>query len=126
MEYVSVSKTAKIMKVTNQAVYHAIGAKKIMANRVIGKWKINRHEIEKYIKNKRKREFSTFNGKPKFDKAQGELSVNEAADFLNMPVQTVYYLLRTDQIGYCRKGATYVMRLDDVEQYRLDRLQKAA
>ena len=59
-----------------------------------------------------------FNGELLFDIRKGYFSVNQAAKMLNVPAQKIYYATRVGLLKAHRKGAAWVIHIDDIKGYQ--------
>lgn len=114
-EWMSVSQTAKYLKVGNQAVYQAIKLVKLKAEKIEGIFRISKTEADAYIERRYDHRFSIYKGGLKFDPEKGEMSTKQVAKSLGIPVQTAYYMLRNGKLKYTRKGYSYVVIIKDIE-----------
>jgi excisionase family DNA binding protein len=121
---VSITEAARINNVTRQAIYVAIKQKKLKARKEATRWVIHVEDLAEYRKNKYSREKSTFAGELLFDNMKGYYSVNQVAKLLNVPAQKIYYATRIGHMKACRKGAAWVIHVDDVKQYQQNYLSK--
>lgn len=115
---VSITEAAKINNVTRQAIYVAIKQGKLKAQKEASRWTISLDDLNEYRDNKYSRAKSTFEGELLFDNGRGYFSVNQAAKMLNVPAQKVYYATRIGQLKAHRKGAAWVIHIDDIKQYQ--------
>lgn len=122
---VSITEAAKINNVTRQAIYVAIKQNKLKATKKT-RWEIDIKDLEEYRKNKYSRSKSMFGGELLFNNDKGYFSVNQVARMLGIPAQKVYYALRTGMIKSSRKGAAWVINVEDINRYREDYLEKKA
>jgi excisionase family DNA binding protein len=122
-KFVSITEAAKINNVTRQAIYVAIKQKKLKASKGSTRWTIHLDDLEAYRSNKYSRSKSTYEGELIFDNFQGYYSVNQVAKMLNVPVQKIYYATRQGMLKAFRKGAAWVIHIDDVENYRKNHLE---
>ena len=65
-----------------------------------------------------------YNGELLFDNQKGYYSVNQVAKMLNVPAQKIYYATRVGLLKAHRKGAAWVIHIDDVKAYRDNYLDK--
>jgi excisionase family DNA binding protein len=121
---VSITEAAKLNKVTRQAIYVAIKLNKLKARKDSTRWAIHLDDLAEYRKHKYSRARSVFNGELVFDMNKGQVSVNQAAKMLNVPPQKIYYATRSGKLKAFRKGAAWVINVEDVNQYREQFLQK--
>lgn len=121
---VSITEAAKINKVTRQAIYVAIKQKKLRARKDTTRWVIDLEDLEEYRSNKYSRAKSMFNGELLFDNNRGYFSVKQVAQMLNVPVQKIYYATRVGLLKASRKGAAWVIHMEDVRSYRGNYLEK--
>ena len=123
---VSITEAAKINNVTRQAIYVAIKLKKLKAKKESSRWTIDLKDLEEYRRNKYSRSKSMFNGELIFDPHQGYYSVKQVSEMLSVPAQKIYYATRVGLIPAHRKGAAWVIHIDDVENYRKNYLEARA
>lgn len=121
---VSITEAARINNVTRQAIYVAIKQKKLKATKDSTRWTIHLDDLEEYRKNKYSRTKSLFNGELLFDTRKGFFSVNQAAKMLNVPAQKIYYATRVGLLKAHRKGAAWVIHIDDIKAYQENYLNR--
>ncbi len=121
---VSITEAAKINKVTRQAIYVAIKQKKLKARKETTRWVIDLDDLDEYRRNKYSRSKSMFNGELLFDNCKGYFSVNQVAKMLNVPAQKIYYATRVGLLKASRRGAAWVIHMDDVKLYQENYLEK--
>lgn len=114
---VSITEAAKLNKVTRQAIYVAIKLNKLKASKETTRWTIHLDDLEAYRKQKYSRTKSTFNGELLFDNNRGYYSVNQVAKMLSVPAQKIYYATRVGMLKAHRKGAAWVIHVEDMKQY---------
>lgn len=115
---VSITEAARINNVTRQAIYVAIKQKKLKATKDATRWTIHLDDLEEYRRNKYSRTKSMFDGELLFDNRKGYFSVNQAAKLLNVPAQKIYYATRVGLLKASRKGAAWVINIEDIKGYR--------
>lgn len=123
---VSIKEAARLNNVTRQAIYVAIKHKQLKACKDATRWTIDLADLENYRKSKYSRTKSMFNGELVFDKAKGFHSINQVAKMLNVPAQKIYYATRIGLMKAHRKGAAWVIHIDDVRAYQENYLNKRA
>ncbi len=121
---VSITEAARINNVTRQAIYVAIKQKKLKATKDSTRWTIHLDDLEEYRRNKYSRTKSMFNGELLFDNKKGFYSVNQAARFLNVPAQKIYYATRVGLLKATRRGAAWVILVEDIKGYQDNYLNK--
>lgn len=121
---VSITEAAKINKVTRQAIYVAIKLNKLKARKETTRWTIHLDDLEAYRKQKYSRTKSTYKGELLFDNNKGYYSVNQVADMLKVPNQKIYYATRVGHLKAHRKGAAWVVYVEDLKQYQEVYLKK--
>ncbi len=121
---VSITEAARINGVTRQAIYVAIKQKKLKAYKDSTRWTIRLEDLEEYRRQKYSRAKSTFNGELLFDNSKGYFSVNQVAKMLGVPAQKIYYATRIGLLKASRKGAAWVIHVDDVKEYQKNYLEK--
>lgn len=115
---VSITEAAKINNVTRQAIYVAIKQKKLKARKETTRWTIHLDDLEEYRRQKYSRAKSMFNGELLFDNNKGYFSVNQVANMLGVPAQKIYYATRVGHLRAHRKGAAWVVSVEDVKEYQ--------
>lgn len=123
---VSITEAARINNVTRQAIYVAIKQRKLRAKKESTRWTIDLKDLEDYRNNKYSRAKSMFQGELLFDNNQGYFSVNQIAKMLGVPAQKIYYATRVGLLQAHRKGAAWVIHVDDVRKYREEYLEAKA
>lgn len=121
---VSITEAAKINNVTRQAIYVAIKQKKLKASKDATRWTIDLEDLENYRKQKYSRAKSTFNGELLFDNHKGFYSINQVAKMLGVPAQKIYYATRVGLMKAHRKGAAWVIHVNDVKHYQENYLSR--
>lgn len=122
---VSITEAAKINNVTRQAIYVAIKQKKLKASKDATRWTIHLDDLENYRNQKYSRTKSMYAGELLFDNNKGFYSINQAAKVLGVPAQKIYYATRIGLMKAHRKGAAWVVHIDDINLYRETYLAKA-
>ena len=115
---VSITEAARINNVTRQAIYVAIKQKKLRAHKDSTRWTIDLNDLEEYRRQKYSRAKSTFDGELLFDNKKGYYSVNQVAKMLGVPAQKIYYATRIGMLKAVRKGAAWVIHMNDVKEYQ--------
>ena len=123
---VSITEAAKINNVTRQAIYVAIKQKKLKATKHTTRWTIDLDDLEEYRTQKYSRTKSMYEGELLFDNKKGFYSVNQTANMLGVPAQKIYYATRVGLLKASRKGAAWVIHIDDIRQYKENYLSKQA
>ncbi len=121
---VSITEAARINNVTRQAIYVAIKQKKLKATKDATRWTIHLDDLEEYRRNKYSRTKSMFDGELLFDNGKGYYSVNQAAKVLNVPAQKIYYATRVGLLKAHRKGAAWVISIEDIKGYQENYLNR--
>lgn len=121
---VSITEAARINNVTRQAIYVAIKQKKLKASKDTTRWTIDLDDLEAYRKQKYSRTKSMYNGELLFDNHKGYYSINQVAKLLNVPAQKIYYATRIGLLKALRKGAAWVVHVNDVKEYQENYLNK--
>lgn len=121
---VSITEAAKINNVTRQAIYVAIKQKKLRASKDSTRWTIDLEDLENYRKQKYSRSKSMFNGELLFDNQKGYFSVNQVAKMLNVPAQKIYYATRVGLMKASRRGAAWVIHMNEIKDYQSNYLEK--
>ncbi|MBS0628835.1 MAG: helix-turn-helix domain-containing protein [Verrucomicrobia bacterium] len=123
---VSITEAAKINNVTRQAIYVAIKQNKLKATKHTTRWTIDLEDLELYRRQKYSRTKSMFEGELLFDNRKGFFSINQVAKMLGVPAQKIYYATRVGLLKASRKGAAWVVHVEDVKAYKENYLNKQA
>ncbi len=123
---VSITEAARINGVTRQAIYVAIKQNKLKARKDSTRWTIDLDDLEEYRRNKYSRTKSTFDGELLFNNDKGFYSVNQVAKMLSVPAQKIYYATRIGVLKAVRKGAAWVIHIDDVKEYQEKYLSRSS
>lgn len=115
---VSIGEAAQVNKVSRQAIYIAIKNNKLKAKKDSTRWTITLDDLEEYRKYKYSRTKSMFNGELLFDNAKGYYSVSQTAKILGIPAQKIYYATRVGLLKAARKGAAWVIHMNDIKVYQ--------
>lgn len=115
---VSITEAARINNVTRQAIYVAIKQGKLRATKNATRWTIELKDLEEYRKHKYSRAKSTFEGELLYDNNKGYYSINQVSEICDVPAQKIYYATRVGHLQAHRKGAAWVVHVDDVKQYK--------
>ncbi|NGX42393.1 MAG: hypothetical protein K940chlam7_00673 [Chlamydiae bacterium] len=121
---VSITEAARLNNVTRQAIYVAIKLKKLKAKKETTRWTIHLDDLEEYRKNKYSRRKSVFEGELLFDNTRGYYSINQVASMLSVPAQKIYYATRIGILKAHRKGAAWVVHVDDMNAYKEQHVNK--
>jgi len=123
---VSITEAARINNVTRQAIYVAIKQGKLKASKEGTRWTIDLEDLDTYRRQKYSRSKSMYNGELLFDNQKGFYSVNQVAKTLNVPAQKIYYATRVGLLKASRRGAAWVVHIDDLKEYQENYLSKQA
>lgn len=121
---VSITEAARINNVTRQAIYVAIKQRKLKASKDSTRWTIDLEDLEAYRRQKYSRTKSLFQGELLFDNHKGFFSINQVAKMLNVPAQKIYYATRVGLMKAVRKGAAWVVHMNDVKEYQENYLNR--
>lgn len=126
MQIINLKEACEVSGTSKQNLYVAIKKGRIKAWKKEGsnRLELHRDDLERYLKNKFKRSDSRFEGKLRWDKKKGEFSVGQAAEFLGVPANMLYYFLRTGQMAYTKKGCSYVLDLDELLRVKTNLIDK--
>jgi len=121
---VSITDAARINGVTRQAIYVAIKQKKLKASKDATRWTINLRDLEEYRENKYSRTKSMRDGELLFDNRKGNYSINQTAKMLGVPAQKIYYATRVGLLKSSRKGAAWIISVEDIKAYQENYLNR--
>ena len=114
----TITEAARLNNVTRQAIYVAIKQNKLKATKYVTRWLIRLEDLEAYKKSKYSRSKSMYNGELLFNNKDGFYSINQTAKMLNVPAQKIYYATRIRQLQASRKGAAWVVHVNDIKAYK--------
>ena len=115
---VSITEAARINNVTRQAIYVAIKQKKLKAIKESTRWVIHVDDLSEYRKSKYSRTKSMYDGELLFNNEKGYYSINQVAKMLDVPAQKIYYATRVGHMQASRKGAAWVIHIDEIKLYQ--------
>lgn len=121
---VSITEAARLNNVTRQAIYVAIKQRKLRATKDATRWTIDLDHLEEYKNNKYSRKKSMYQGELLFDNKKGYYSINQVAKMLNVPAQKIYYATRVGHLQAFRKGAAWVVQIDEAKKYKENYLDR--
>lgn len=121
---VSITEAARINNVTRQAIYVAIKQGKLRATKNATRWTIDVKDLDEYRTNKYSRAKSTFEGELLYDNGKGYYSINQVAEMCDVPAQKIYYATRVGHLRAQRKGAAWVVSVEDVKNYKENYLNR--
>jgi excisionase family DNA binding protein len=64
-----------------------------------------------------------YEGEPLFNEEKGFFSVDKASELIGVVKQKLYYAIRTGMLKATRKGAAYVIHVDDLFTYQAEYLK---
>ena len=115
---------ANLLRITRQAIHIAIMVEKLKASYVDGHWEIKKSDLEQYVRDKYDRKKTLYKGQKQFDVEKGTISLPKAAQNLKMSYSMFYYLVvKLKKIPYKRKGAAYVLKIADINEYAAKHLE---
>lgn len=118
---------AEYLGISRQAIHIATNSKRLAFSRksVWSKgWKyFNKEDLDSYRANKYNRVITTIiNGEKVF---QGDnMTLGNAAKYLNITYDNMYYLLTSGKVRYRRKGHCYVIDIKDLDEYKGNKVKK--
>lgn len=121
--YLSVTEAAKLKNVTRQALYLAIHSKRLNAYKCNDEYKILMHDLDIFDKQRFSRQLTRDKGELIFDESKGYISINRACEILGVPLQKLYYAIRTKKLKAIRKRAAWVIHMQDLLQYHKEHLK---
>ena len=117
--YMTLREAARHANVDRQAIYAAIRAGKLKADKVDWKsamrWRIKKSDLENYRKNKYNPEKRLWNGERLIDIENNRWSILYASKTLSLmlnrpvPIARIYYLIRTGQVQAKKQGFAWVL-----------------
>lgn len=117
-ETYTINELAKATGYTRIAICKAIAGKRLKAKKDGNIWVVTIKDFDEYYKTRYDRKFSTFEGKPLFDKDQGQYSIIEAAKIIGCCEQDLYYACRVGKMSSTRKGSSWIVQKDEIERYK--------
>ncbi|MDA8773544.1 helix-turn-helix domain-containing protein [Chlamydiia bacterium] len=116
----SINDAARRYRVTRQAIYVAIRDGRLNAKKIDKRWWIDIEDLKIFRKKRYSREKSTFAGAPLYDNNKGYYSVKQTAKILKLPKQKIYYATRSGYMKAMRKGAAWVIHIDEINNFKIN------
>jgi len=116
--YIPTSCAANFLGITPQAIYIAIKKGRLIAHKIGKRIFIAPKDLDDYRFSRYSRKNSTYNGELLYDNEKGFYSVRQVSEMLEVPDQTIYYATRIGRLSSERKGAAWVIHIDDVRKYQ--------
>lgn len=113
----TINEAARMSHVTRQAIYVAIKQKKLRAFKQTARWNIHLDDLEDYRLLRYSRSHSVYGGDLLFDNMQGFYSIAQTAQMLHLSAQTIYHATRVKRLKAGRKGAAWIIHIDDIRQF---------
>ena len=117
-DILTMREAAKLSKCTISAISASIKKKRLRAKKENDRWYIQKEDLDHYHRTRHSRQYSTYQGKPLYDKTKGEYSAVETAKLLNTNTQMIYYHLRMGRLPYKKRRASYVIQVEDINRLR--------
>lgn len=114
----TILEVAKIYGIKKCSVYYAIKTKKISVIKEKGRLYVSNAEMMAYKLRRYSRSESRFEGELAFDKSKGEYSLPEAAKFLGVPRNVLYYQCKIKAIPFIRKNKAYVFQIEALRLFK--------
>lgn len=117
-ELLSLTAAAQYAKVQRQALWLALekGRLKSVGKQVVKgrqQWMFTKAAIDEYRKTKYDRQYSMINGDLKFSPEKNRWSVAQVSKYMSVPINRIYYLVRSGQIRCQRMGSAIVLKKED-------------
>lgn len=124
-DVLTLKEAAEYAHITKQAVYVALKKKKLEAFKVKNRWFITREKIDEYRLNKYNRHSRRKDGDLIYDIEEGRFSIHDLSKIMSLnpnegglgkriPVQRLYYLVRTGQLKSHKVGCSIVIYKEDI------------
>ena len=119
-DLLTVAEAALLMNLKVASIYNAIRIGRLYANKVLGKLCLSHEDIQQYIETKWCSRYTRRDEKGSliFNQDDGTMSVPECADYLNVTLGKVYYLLRKGVLPYKRLNWTYIIQKSDIDKLK--------
>lgn len=117
LETLTIGQAAEQSRVTRQAIYVAIRHKKLRAFKHTARWNIHQDDLQDYRLLRYSRSQSTYDGDLLYDNSRGTYSIVQTAKMLSLSPQRIYQAARKGQLRSSRKGAAWVIHIDDIRQF---------
>lgn len=99
---INIKDAALKLGITSNALYHHIKIGAMKAEKIGGSWMIEKEELKRFVDNRYVRKDRSL---------PGEMSIKQAAEYLNVPLQKIYYMIRQNSIKCVkRKGMLYIKK----------------
>ena len=125
-ETVTVLEAAKMLGVSNQAIYIAVYKGLLFTQRSPKNRKImiKIADLEAYKKSRWLQDNLKRDGELVFDQSKGIYSVTKTADFLGIPESRIYREVTSGFLKAHKKGKFWVIHIDDIRNYEERYLKK--
>lgn len=125
-ETVTVLEAAKMLGVSNQAIYIAVYKGLIFTQRSPKNRKImiKIADLEAYKKSRWLQDNLKRDGELVFDQSKGIYSVTKTADLLGIPESRIYREVNSGVLKAHKKGKFWVIHIDDIRNYEERYLKK--
>lgn len=134
--YITVTDAAEMLNVTKSAIYGNFKRRGYQLWRVPVDWmtgvKLNAwtkgiqvialDDLNEYFHTRWQRKYSLFKGKPLYE--EGEMNVNQAAEYLKCTNGHVYYLLYTGKLWATRKNKAWIIEKRNLNNFKCERKEK--
>ena len=126
-EYLTFTEAARQMGITHQGIYIAVRNGKIKKTLRDGKgkgkkkWMIHQDDLLDYQKRKYSRAYKMYNGQLLFDSKKGRYSIRDVALKYGIPLQRIYYLLRSKNLKASKEGKAWVISQENIDEYQRTR-----
>ncbi len=117
-DFFTIAEVSKFYGLQRGSIYQAIKTKRLAAKKENGRVYISREALAAYRLNRYSRAGSWFGEELAFDKNKGEYSLPEAAKFLEVSKNFLYYSCGRNSIPYTRKNVAYVFKLEDLKDLK--------
>jgi len=116
--YITVFAASLVLRISRQAVYHAIKLGRISAKNILGSWSVKLSSVNSYRKTRYDALHKRHNGLPVYDPSKGLFSIKQLAKILNISYSCLYHHVKCGNIPSYRVNACYVINCPDPKEFR--------
>jgi Helix-turn-helix domain len=117
--YVSVKEAARLKRVTREAIYLAIRLGRLKACCDGRRMKVSILDLNDYDASRWDHlRHSRFKEEKLLDKKNGYVSINDAAKAIRVPMQKLYYAIRSGKIKATKRNSAWMVHVEDLLEYQ--------
>ncbi len=103
---ITINQAAEKLGITRASVFYHVKNGNIKAEKVGRVYMFEKEELKKYMDNRYIRKDKSL---------PGELTIKKAAEYLNVPLQRIYYLIRQNSIKCVKRNGMLYIKKDSLK-----------